>query len=675
MTEVTHPIEALEGLLCKNAVNNLKRYKKRTFFGVESTLAAATAMAEGDIDQAKRLRALLPALRQAMGEVVKPEEKRAWTRLWQLLLLRVGDSDKPGDLSFDAQALLDLLHEPDDDDLECTPTQAEEASLRARGWADGSQPWRAAHSRLVGFVNDFDSPSNDRFVETTLIFLANDQMRQILWLVAEKLDGPQGLITPHYWSLGLVPLGPNRELLQVIHRGFRQVLRERKAPCQLRWWLRTVPSGGGWHDQMGEAGSAEVSAVCLAMALTEPERRPEPLLDPNRGVSGTLSWDRKRKSDAQKVGGVGEREQKVRSAEAVGFPIALESGSIDDRDGRHPLLFPVTTVGDAYRSLLTTAEPLESWKKSEASKFIHIDDLETTSGKHIEVRTHRDFFVSQSDGDETSNLPDASELENDSRFEQAEPGVEYFMLRQTVWHAEAADSETLWNLAEREDEPSDEEERGGAGRHPENMSKSGGSGKWVRLGGETGRLVGREELVRHALSGSDAWQRVGVVCGAGLGKTTNFEWLASRINRLHKGRGRDLAFFLELNNLPSDPEKLLELILQQMKNVTDRKPHALLKFGVERLLVEGRVTFLADSLDQATQGDPIEALKALMTGRWAKCRVWISGRPYAFRNNRSKLAELATDWNFLRIGQLEEPECRQLLETFKRPSSPPAVPA
>ncbi len=58
------------------------------------------------------------------------------------------------------------------------------------------------------------------------------------------------------------------------------------------------------------------------------------------------------------------------------------------------------------------------------------------------------------------------------------------------------------------------------------------------------RLADRGELIKHATSDDEAWRRVGVVCGAGLGKTTNLKWLEAAINGLDDGRGKQLAIFL-----------------------------------------------------------------------------------------------------------------------------------
>ena len=79
-----------------------------------------------------------------------------------------------------------------------------------------------------------------------------------------------------------------------------------------------------------------------------------------------------------------------------------------------------------------------------------------------------------------------------------------------------------------------------------------------------------------------------------------------------------------------------------------------------RLIRQGRITFLLDSLDQADRPKAIKAIRALHNNA-AKCRIWISGRPYAFRETSTELREMCR-WQFLRILPQDEPECRQLLE-------------
>ena len=81
-----------------------------------------------------------------------------------------------------------------------------------------------------------------------------------------------------------------------------------------------------------------------------------------------------------------------------------------------------------------------------------------------------------------------------------------------------------------------------------------------------------------------------------------------------------------------------------------------------------RVTFSSGLMRRQV----VTALRELVRGVWRHCRVWISGRPYAFRTARPALEVLGPQiqWRFLRIGQFDQPECRQLLETAQRPGGP-----
>lgn len=86
--------------------------------------------------------------------------------------------------------------------------------------------------------------------------------------------------------------------------------------------------------------------------------------------------------------------------------------------------------------------------------------------------------------------------------------------------------------------------------------------------------------------------------------------------------------------------------------------------SVDRMLRDGRVTFLLDSLDQAAAYNPCHALSVLTSGPWRNCRVWVSGRPYAFRDEQSKLQAMCEPWpwEFMRIGPLDEAEACQNIE-------------
>jgi predicted NACHT family NTPase len=238
-----------------------------------------------------------------------------------------------------------------------------------------------------------------------------------------------------------------------------------------------------------------------------------------------------------------------------------------------------------------------------------------------------------------------------------------------------------WDLALREDEPSDDRNR--------HLGFAIRSAPWDELaeeratvipadplhrrraGAQWRRIVSREriiEIAKAAFPKEKPWRRVGLVCGAGLGKTTNLQWLQAAVNRSDSFRGRQLAYFRELVGLPRSPKALLNEMVEDIGSVGAESDT---RVALQRMLTAGRVTFLLDSLDQANpdpKGADVQSLTALCQGAWKECPVWISGRPYAFQMAREKLESVNPQdpWRFLRIGPLDEPECRQLLETTQR---------
>lgn len=248
---------------------------------------------------------------------------------------------------------------------------------------------------------------------------------------------------------------------------------------------------------------------------------------------------------------------------------------------------------------------------------------------------------------------------------------EPFLLGQPVKHLEADDPIVRWKMGIVENDPTEESDKSEMARRgveiddPELAMKDEVPGTWKR--------IDREQMIKYAVSDDPAWRRVAMVCGAGLGKTTNLQWLEARINRQDNSRSKHLAVFLTLDVFKKEcdgPDKIVEWLVKWLLDRTANTNAEQMKYSVIRMLSQGRVTFLLDSLDQA-QRDVIPMLQRLVTGRWSQCRVWVSGRPYAFRIPSTEMQQMARDtpWQFLRIGRLDEPECRQLLETTKRPGS------
>lgn len=698
-----NPLESLESLCTGSedeVVEMLGNYLKEFFYGLNSTLPAAAAQSSGS--ETARLHAALTRIRKSVTKIAADEQKdcddldgltkiegvksETWERFWQLLLLYAGTRQPGDELCFNAATAIQRLTEPEDRSIDGTPLPVEVDALQTAigkletwGWMrPDSVRWTAADWRLLGFVQDSLS-STPAVLERTPIFIANPQTGKVLCLVGERLPGPPRLITPHWWRLGLVPLGSNNELLKAIHAGFCAVLDDGPARrYQFRWWLETS-CVEDWHDDITEARSAEVSAACVAKALLE-ERAADmpPLLDPKAGVSGMLGGAAGTLSNDRAVDPVDYIPQKIGAAErACLLTFALSKSCATEHEGSQtPQVQPVKTVDDAYQALLATTAHLKTYKQIQAATFIPPDDLqprsdeESNRGQYIETKTHPDFFVS---ADEDEHRPAKRDAETETladiikaRIEQA-PGAEHFLLGQPVWYAEAPKPNVRWNMAEREDEPTDELSKG----EPAHRSAPFDGDEPLREGEAKWTRIDRDQLLQHATSDEPQWRRVGLVCGAGLGKTTNLKWLAAAINRLHQGRGKNLAVFLDVEKLHRQQNGVKSWIVEEVTNkVPDNKE--LTPFAVHRLLADGRVTFLLDSLDQSPEPKAtVDALINLLTGSWKQCRVWLSGRPYAFRSARERLenVEHSPSWQFLRIGQLDEPECRQLLETFRRPGA------
>jgi hypothetical protein len=257
-------------------------------------------------------------------------------------------------------------------------------------------------------------------------------------------------------------------------------------------------------------------------------------------------------------------------------------------------------------------------------------------------------------------------------------------------------SEDLWRVAVDEDEPElDGDQLGRPHRPPpidvHRFHDEAERDFDLKQRAKCWQRIERSKVIDHATSSEsstkdqsveEAWKRVIVVCGAGLGKTTNLEWLEYRLNSLTTRTY--LPLLLEVRALrqliPEDAqeaskENALAEILQRLEKQPGLKliqgNPDLRKRGLERMLIAGRVIWLLDSLDQAnpTPGEKdVQAIVRLCSGPWKECPVWVTGRPYAFRQASSALRSVdGGAWKFLRIGLLDEPEARQLVETGGRP--------
>jgi formylglycine-generating enzyme required for sulfatase activity len=192
--------------------------------------------------------------------------------------------------------------------------------------------------------------------------------------------------------------------------------------------------------------------------------------------------------------------------------------------------------------------------------------------------------------------------------------------------------------------PDDARERAGTERDP-----------WVRL---------ERRSLRPEAAGRSPRRRVALVCDAGLGKTTNLEWLAAAI--ASEPGGRQVPLLLYLND-PHDlgwlarehvaPGALLDRLAALVTRAAggDTWRHRLL---LDRRQAGGRITLLLDGLDHALHQPDVSRMlqEFLQSPPWRNCPVWVSGRPYAFDNAWGLFA--GPEWHFLRVEPLAEPEVR-----------------
>ena len=402
------PLEALTKITTDAA--DLYNLRQETLWGPQCTLvqAAQQAALASESDAVARFQRSIVALdhivAQSGAKLVEPPHD--WQRLRQLALI-YGGSNLPAQDSataFSPAELLALLGDmPVGDDLAGTLAAYEHEAgyfdqaigwLAAHGMRARPAQWTAAHWRLAGLVHDArasEDSSGDTTAKTevacerTPIFLANDRSARVLWLVAERLPGPAGLITPHWWRLGLTPLGVQQCLLRQIHCGLQTVVRgSPRGNFQFRWWLELHPVGGGWHERISEADSVQVSAACVALALLETGAT-RPLLDDKVGVSATLPDGQIGELKKRPVGAVRFLPRKIESARQASLRTflternAVQEGWSDER----LRVQPIDTLDDAYEALQATMAVVQRFKQANTNEWRQL---------RIDTPTHQEFI-------------------------------------------------------------------------------------------------------------------------------------------------------------------------------------------------------------------------------------------------------------------------------------------
>lgn len=154
---------------------------------------------------------------------------------------------------------------------------------------------------------------------------------------------------------------------------------------------------------------------------------------------------------------------------------------------------------------------------------------------------------------------------------------------------------------------------------------------------------------------------------AGIGKTSNLEWLHWKINTAGDGR---LALLVPVHELPGSLDRFLpDTLVPRFRCLwrdnspvpgnsgEDLKPEVAEQI-LRRLRDQGRLVLLLDALDQTVAGSTqIDTLCQIVSGEpWHSCRIVLSARPYAlvrdwdtlFKNHRT------IGWRFVEVEEFDE---------------------
>ena len=266
------------------------------------------------------------------------------------------------------------------------------------------------------YLNPANEVQSERTPILVVVDLPNRRTATTLWLTLTRHPGGGGLIMPNWWKLGLVALaGQGREHFRsALERAIRLV-----APDNRYRYYWNLSFHSVLRPESISGRSAEASAACCALALNE--RRSDaqgPLLDDTAAISAMLG-------DLTDLG-IGELkleqvdkdsfENKLDAAGKCGLiSVSCCKGQLPDAKVTHPcftdlkgqrikhevLLSGVSTLADAYDSLLITSKAIAAykreivldWKGGEENGEPLRDKKDPTKirGRWIEVETHADF--------------------------------------------------------------------------------------------------------------------------------------------------------------------------------------------------------------------------------------------------------------------------------------------
>jgi len=201
---------------------------------------------------------------------------------------------------------------------------------------------------------------------------------------------------------------------------------------------------------------------------------------------------------------------------------------------------------------------------------------------------------------------------------------------------------------------------------PADAAEEDADKKWVGI--DRVQILGDEEL-----AGCDL-RRAVLTTDAGIGKTSNLEWLQWKINGARDGR---LALLVPVNELPGSLDRFLpDTLVQRFRclwrdnsvvpgNSSEELKPEVAENILRRLRDQGRLVLLLDALDQTVAGSAqIDTLCQIVSSdQWHDCRIVLSGRPYALVLHWDKLFKnhLAIGWRFLEVQEFDEDQQERYL--------------
>jgi formylglycine-generating enzyme required for sulfatase activity len=160
--------------------------------------------------------------------------------------------------------------------------------------------------------------------------------------------------------------------------------------------------------------------------------------------------------------------------------------------------------------------------------------------------------------------------------------------------------------------------------------------------------------------------RICITTDAGIGKTTNMQWLNYTINA-HSSNY--VAFYITAGEIDCSKESLLENVIlpvfekhQGTGNKTQMETELLPV--LQHLKDSGQLVLLIDGLDQIhPESHSIKTLKAILEDdTWRKCSLVLSGRPFALQRYWLQLFESSLPkWQFLQLDEFATVEQRRFL--------------